>query len=138
MTVSVGIGLAFVAMLCWGFGDFLIQKSTRKIGDFKTLFIICGFGAVILLPFVWRDIPATLANSKGLWILFAGGIILFLAAMLDFEALKKGKLAIVEPIWSLEAGFGVTRLLHSWRAGRLVADYPDCDSSHKSYSHVIS
>ena len=102
MTISVGIGLAFVAMLCWGFGDFLIQKSTRKIGDWETLFVICAFGSLILLPFVWKDIPATFANNKGLWILLAGSAILFIAALLDFEALKKGKLAVVEPIWSFE------------------------------------
>ena len=55
--LSVGIGLAFVAMLCWGFGDFLIQRSTRKVGDWGTFFVICAFGSVILLPFVWGDIP---------------------------------------------------------------------------------
>ena len=37
MSISVGIGLAFVAMLCWGFGDFLIQRSTRKVGDIEAL-----------------------------------------------------------------------------------------------------
>ena len=104
MTTSIGIGLAFVAMLCWGLGDFLIQKSTRKIGDWETLFIICGFGALVLLPFVWRDIPAVISNpaSKGFFILLACSVVLFIAALLDFEALKKGKLAVVEPIWSFE------------------------------------
>ncbi|MFA6536198.1 MAG: DMT family transporter [Candidatus Paceibacterota bacterium] len=103
MDVSVGIGLAFVAMLCWGFGDFLIQKSTRKVGDWETLFVICGFGALILLPFVWRDLPAILSgDGRSLLILLGTGIILFIAALFDFEALKKGKLAVVEPIWSLE------------------------------------
>ncbi len=103
MDISVGIGLAFVAMLCWGFGDFLIQKSTRKIGDWETLFIICGFGALVLLPFVWKNIPDILfGDSKTIMILLGGSLILFVAALLDFEALKKGKLAVVEPIWSLE------------------------------------
>ncbi len=103
MSVSAGIGLAFVAMLCWGFGDFLIQKSTRKIGDWETLFIICGFGSLILLPFVWRNIPALIfGDQKILIVLFSGAIILFIAALFDFEALKKGKLSVVEPIWSFE------------------------------------
>lgn len=102
MTASVGIGLAFVAMLCWGFGDFLIQKSTRKIGDWETLFLVCAVGAVVLLPLVWKNIPALFTNNNGLWILLAGSAILFVAALLDFEALKKGKLAVVEPIWSFE------------------------------------
>jgi drug/metabolite transporter (DMT)-like permease len=103
MSVSAGIGLAFVAMLCWGFGDFLIQKSTRKIGDWETLFVICAFGSLILLPFVWRDIPALIfGDQKILIVLFSGAIILFIAALFDFEALKKGKLSVVEPIWSFE------------------------------------
>lgn len=102
-TYTIGIGLAFVAMLCWGFGDFLIQRSTRKIGNWETLFIICGFGALILLPFVWKNIPALVTgDSQTLLILFLGAIVLFIAALLDFEALKRGKLAVVEPIWSLE------------------------------------
>jgi len=100
---SLGIGLAFVAMLCWGFGDFLIQKSTRKIGDWETLFIICGFGSIILLPFVWKNIPSIVfGDFKVVLILLGGALILFFAALLDFEALRKGKLSIVEPIWSLE------------------------------------
>ncbi len=49
MTIEVGIGLAFVAMLCWGFGDFLIQRSARKLGDWETLFVITFFGVIVLL-----------------------------------------------------------------------------------------
>ncbi len=96
------MAMAFLAMLCWGFGDFLIQKSVRKLGDWETLFVICAFGAVILLPFVWRDLPALFGNGRGVWILFLSSLILFVAALLDFEALKEGKLAVVEPIWSFE------------------------------------
>jgi drug/metabolite transporter (DMT)-like permease len=47
--LATGIVLAIVAMLSWGFGDFLIQKNTRKIGDWDTLFFITLFGAAILL-----------------------------------------------------------------------------------------
>ncbi|OHA15510.1 MAG: hypothetical protein A3H57_00405 [Candidatus Taylorbacteria bacterium RIFCSPLOWO2_02_FULL_43_11] len=103
MTVSVGIGLAFVSMLCWGVGDFLIQRSTRKVGDFETLFIICAFGSFILFPFVWRDIvPFVAGDFSNVLILFGASVILLIAALLDFEALKRGKLAVVEPIWSFE------------------------------------
>jgi transporter family protein len=100
---TIGIGLAFVAMLCWGFGDFLIQKSTRKIGDWETLFIICGFGTLVLLPFVWKNIPELFAGDiTTLAVLFGGAAILLIAALLDFEALRVGKISVVEPIWSLE------------------------------------
>ena len=102
-TVGVGIGLAFIAMLSWGFGDFLIQKSTRKMGDWETLFLITLFGAVVLLPFVWHSLPRLVSGDmEMLGVLFMAGIILFLAALLDFEALREGKLAVIEPIWSLE------------------------------------
>jgi drug/metabolite transporter (DMT)-like permease len=100
---TIGIGLAFVAMLCWGFGDFLIQKSTRKIGNWETLFIICGFGTLVLLPFVWKNIPELFAGDiVTLAVLFGGALVLLIAALLDFEALRVGKISIVEPIWSLE------------------------------------
>lgn len=102
-TYTIGIGLAFVAMLCWGFGDFLIQRSTRKIGNWETLFIICGFGTLVLLPFVWKNIPALFAgDTTTLAVLFGGAFILLIAALLDFEALRIGKISVVEPIWSLE------------------------------------
>jgi len=103
MGVELGIILAFVAMLCWGFGDFLIQKSTRKFGDWETLFIITLFGAIVLLPFVYKDIPEVFSShDKSFIILLFASVILLFAALLDFEALKKGKLAVVEPLWSLE------------------------------------
>jgi drug/metabolite transporter (DMT)-like permease len=49
--ISIGIGMAFIAMLCWGVGDFLIQKSTRKLGNVETLFLITFFGAIVLFTF---------------------------------------------------------------------------------------
>lgn len=103
MEIQIGIILALIAMIGWGFGDFFIQKSTRKVGNWETLFIITLFGAIVLTPFVWKDIPGLFdfTNSK-IWLLFFASFVLFIAALLDFEALKKGKLAIVEPIWSLE------------------------------------
>lgn len=102
-TAIIGIGLAFVAMLSWGFGDFLIQKSTRKLGDWETLFLITLFGGIVLLPFVWTRIPGIFAE-KGmpLAILFIASVVLFIAALLEFESLKEGKLAVIEPIWSFE------------------------------------
>ncbi len=103
MTIGIGIGLAFVAMLCWGFGDFLIQKSTRKLGDWETLFIITGIGAVLLLPFVWHSLGQLWQADSHVWtVLIGASLVLFVAALLEFEALRRGKLAVVEPIWSFE------------------------------------
>ncbi len=110
MDISVGIGLAFITMLSWGFGDFLIQRSTRKIGNWETLFLISLFGTIVLLPFVFRDLPELFSsgNGLGLVILSVAGLVLFAAALLDFEALRVGKISVVEPMWSFEipiAGF---------------------------------
>ena len=103
MSLSVGIGLAFVAMLAWGIGDFLIQKSTRKVGDIEALFFVTAFGAVVLLPFVYKNIGALFASSSDTMLILAVlCVVLLLAALLDFEALRVGKLAVVEPIWSFE------------------------------------
>lgn len=103
MIIELGIILAFVAMLCWGFGDFFIQKSTRKFGDWETLFIITLAGAIILLPFVYKDIPGVFSSfDKRLLLLIASSIILLFAALFEFESLKQGKLSVVEPIWSME------------------------------------
>lgn len=103
MSISVGIGLAFVAMLCWGIGDFWIQKSTRKVGDTEALFFITAFGAVVLFPFVYENLPALIhAPVHTLIVIGVLCVVLLFAAILDFEALRVGKLAVVEPIWSFE------------------------------------
>ncbi len=102
MTLSIGVIFAFIAMIGWGFGDFLIQKSTRKVGDWETLFLISFFGIIILTPFVYKDIPSLFLFGTGFWLMVLASVILLFAALLDFEALKEGKLDVVEPIWSLE------------------------------------
>lgn len=103
MSVSLGISLAFLAMLFFGFGDFLIQKSTRKVGDWETLFFITSFGAVVLLPFVWKDLPSIFnSGPQTILVIAMAAVSLLVAAIAEFEALKRGKLSIVEPLWSLE------------------------------------
>jgi uncharacterized membrane protein len=102
MTAGIGIALAFVAMLSWGFGDFMIQKSTRKVGDWETLFIITAFGTIVLLPFVLGRLPALVYDPKGLFILIGGAITLTAAAIFELESFRKGKLAVVEPILPFE------------------------------------
>ena len=102
LSVATGIVLAFVSMLCWGFGDFLIQRSARKIGDWETLFVITFFGSIVLLPFVWKSLPAVFSDNNSLIVLLIASVVIFVAALIDFEALKKGKLAVVEPIWAFE------------------------------------
>ncbi len=101
--MHAGIALSFVAMLCWGFGDLFIQRSARKIGDLEALFFITFFGVVVLFPFVAKELPSFVERGGETFAVFGAlCIILLFAALLDFEALRVGKLAIVEPVWSFE------------------------------------
>lgn len=97
-----GIILAIAAMFFWGFGDFFIQRSTRKVGDWETFFIITLVGAVILLPFVWHNLHRLSAGGQSVSVLLLTGIFLFTASMLEFEALRRGKMSVIEPTWSIE------------------------------------
>ncbi len=100
--MHLGIILAIFAMLAWGVGDFLIQRSTRKIGDWETLFFISLAGSIIFLPFAWKALPQAFSAGPLVWLLVGGGLVLFLASFLEFEALRRGKISVVEPAWSLE------------------------------------
>jgi len=101
MGIEVGILFAFGAMLCWAFGDFFIQKCTRKIGDVESLAFIGIIGTIGLLPFVIKDFYL-LKSLPNLVLLSFLGITTFIMALLDFEALKKGKLSIINVILEIE------------------------------------
>jgi uncharacterized membrane protein len=96
----MGILLAFTALLAWGLGDFLVQRSARKFGDWVALFYITAFGSVVLFPFVYQDLAA--AFSVHAVLLFLTGFVILGAALIDLEALKIGKISIIEPIYALE------------------------------------
>lgn len=108
MPVSLDILAALGAMLCWGFGDFIIQKATRKIGDMAALAWIGVLGTIGLTPFVWHDLSLVLSRSNFL-ILLGLGVIVFIIGIINFEALKRGKISVVEVI--LEAELPVAVLL---------------------------
>ncbi len=91
---------ALVALLSWGFADFYIQKSSKKIGVWEVLFSVGVIGFISLLPFIKNELIALdLVDISLLTIL---GIIIFFAAFFNFAALKKGKISIVEPLIGLE------------------------------------
>lgn len=105
MILDPGILFALIAFVCWGFGDFLIQRSTRKFGDWETLFAISLFGFIVLTPIVYHDLSQVFHLDTTFWILMGASIVLFVAALFDFEALRLGKLSIVEPVLALEVPF---------------------------------
>ncbi|MFA5793430.1 MAG: hypothetical protein WC897_06265, partial [Candidatus Gracilibacteria bacterium] len=90
-----GILFAFGALLCWGFGDFFIQKSTRAIGIWKSLFFIGASGIVAIFPFIFDQLGALLREPRHLAILSLAGIVVLFTALFEFESLRRGKLAIV-------------------------------------------
>src|SRR3989338_2052777 len=108
MLFEAGILFAFGALVFWGFGDFLIQKTARKLGDWEPLLIISVFGAVVLTPFVYRDIQnLVLASDYSFLILLGSSILILFAALFDFEALRKGKLSVIEPFLAFEVPVSV-------------------------------
>src|ERR1700722_16118091 len=93
----VYVGLAIVG---WGVGDFLIQRSARKLGDWEALFFITLFATIVLFPFVY---PALSALSGYEWlVLSCTSVVILVAALFNFEALRIGKISIVEPIYAME------------------------------------
>lgn len=104
----MGILFAFLALLAWGFGDFLIQRSTRKFGDWISLFFIEIIATIAILPFVFKDLPGLFSSPKDLSLLFfISGALLF-AAWFDLESLRVGKISIIEPVFALEVPVAAT------------------------------
>ncbi|KKW44680.1 MAG: Membrane protein [Parcubacteria group bacterium GW2011_GWA2_56_7] len=98
----MGIMFALIALGCWGVGDFLIQRSTRAFGDWTALFFICAVGTILLAPFSVYEIFTSPLSEIGLALLFGSAVFMLLASLFQLEALKRGKISIIEPILTLE------------------------------------
>ncbi len=107
----MGILFALGALVAWGIGDFLIEKSTREFGDWVVLFYITAFATVFTFPLVYRDLLNLPSHPQQLALLMLASIIILFAAILDFEALRTGKISVIEPIFALE--IPVTAILAS-------------------------
>lgn len=100
MSIAAGVLLSLLALVAWGAGDFLIQRTTRLVGSAKALFFIGIVGFACLTPFVLVDLGRlSHADYALLGIL---SFVVILGAAFDFEALRQGKMAIVEPVVGLE------------------------------------
>ncbi|MBI2057916.1 MAG: DMT family transporter [Candidatus Yanofskybacteria bacterium] len=98
----MGVFLALLTLVFWGFGDFLIQKSTRRFGDSIALFYITFAGMVGFFPWAIKDLKLITASPLNLFLLLAASVVIFFAAMFDFEGLRKGKMSVIEPVLALE------------------------------------
>lgn len=99
--VDAGVWFALGAMLCWGVGDFLIQRTVRRTGDIEALALIGVVGSVGLLPWV-IPLLSKLVSTQNLLLLLWLGVLAFVAALLNFEALKVGKLSVIEVLLEFE------------------------------------
>jgi len=101
MNLDISTLFAFGAMICWAIGDFFIQRTTRKIGDIEALAFMGLIGAIALAPFVFEEIEL-LFELQNILIIFFLSIAAVIGAVLNFEALKQGKLSVVEIILQIE------------------------------------
>lgn len=92
---------AFGAMICWGIGDFLMQRSIWKMGNIETLAYIGAIGSVALLPFVLGEISAVF-SPQNTYLLLALAFFTLLSSVLNFHAFKIGKLSVVEVMLEFE------------------------------------
>ena len=100
--LNTGIIFSLIALLGWGIGDFFIQKTVRKIGVWKSLFFIGVFGFIFLLPFVAKEIGPIIRQPDSLYLLLLLAVIITIASLFDFGALKEGKIAVIEPLIGVE------------------------------------
>lgn len=82
MNAHTGLLFAFVALVGWGFGDFFIQKTTRLMGLYKTLFLMI-FAGIALAAAARLDHLHIHKRifEKGVALAFAGA---FLSALTNF------------------------------------------------------
>lgn len=97
----MGVLFAIIALMSWGTGDFLIQKSTRKFGNWISLFYITAFGGIILTFFVIGEL-GSIFIMKNFILLLATSILALFVALFEFEAFRIGKISVIEPVLALE------------------------------------
>ena len=98
----IGILFSLGALVGWAIGDFLIQKTVRAMGVFKSLFYIGIIGFVGITPFIYKELALDFLNPKRLIMPLVLGTILVLASLMNFEGLRQGKLSVVLPLTGLE------------------------------------
>ncbi len=98
----MGIFFSVIALLSWGVGDFLIQRSARKVGGWEALFFITALATVVLLPFVWHELPSLGTFRSTLFLLVLASLVIVFAAYFNFEALREGKISVIEPVFAFE------------------------------------
>jgi len=115
----MGIIFAFIALVSWGIGDFLIQRSARAFGNYIAIFYITAFGSIVFFPFVYNDIPSILLFNSDFLLLMLTSMVILFASLFDLQALKMGKISIIEPVFALE--IPVSAFLASFIIGESIS-----------------
>ena len=100
--MSSGILFAICALFAWAFDDFYIGRATKKIQSLPALLGLSVLGLGILTPFVLPQL-VSLSLSTQLWTaLFYLVLCTCVAAYADFEALRLGKLSVIDALYAFE------------------------------------
>lgn len=122
MSQLVGVVLSLGALLSWGFGNHQIQRATRAIGVWRSLFFVSLVGFLAFFPFVWAELLAYRVEKTDILLILAIGFVTILASLSDLMALKLGKLSIVSPLDGLE--LPITIAIGMLIAGQTGVSYP--------------
>jgi drug/metabolite transporter (DMT)-like permease len=111
LTIAIIAGLG--GMLGWGFADFFAKKTIDVIGDIASLVWAHSIASLILLVYI---VQKYLSDSSAFPQTFEEGSIIFffgglqaLVYILVYRGFGKGKLAVLNPVFSSYAG--ITALL---------------------------
>lgn len=97
MWFNLTILFSFLAMLCWGVGDFFVQRAVKKIGYLETLIWINIIAALGLLPFIIKDLSLMWRIESIIPILLIS-IANIVFGLLLLKAYSRAKLSVVEVI----------------------------------------
>lgn len=106
---SSGIHLGILAMLGWGFSDFLAALLSRKTGSYLSFFWIMLFSLCSLSLFAIFNWPTFSFTYSLLFFTFAAGLLHTIAGLSFYKSLEIGKVSLVAPIaaaWSIVTVFG--------------------------------
>jgi drug/metabolite transporter (DMT)-like permease len=101
----VSIALALAAAYLWGTADFLARFSSRRIGAYRTSFLVqCVGVTVVAVYFAGKGFSNFTAATEAGWEPWAwaalGGLINALGSVAFYRALEKGAVSVVAPISS--------------------------------------
>src|SRR5688572_3907884 len=105
-TLYIAIIAGLAGMFGWGLADFFAKKTIDKVGDMATLAWAHVYGVVILAGLVLaravsdETIPQSNLDTKEIGLLVFFGLLQATVYALVYRAFGKGKLAILNPVFS--------------------------------------